>query len=174
MVADAELHGSSSTTGTSQTIPNTEYSQISITNANIANTRIDSSQTSRPIVPTTGQTVPKRSSSSTESPPSRRKARTGDDIGRQLIELESRKLAHLETKKKVITEEDEDNASFFKSLLPLIRGLTPIEKLRYRGRIIELTEAAVAAHTTTESSVEFIVCRKINLNRMFYVNTHDK
>ncbi|KAK7601844.1 hypothetical protein V9T40_009285 [Parthenolecanium corni] len=77
------------------------------------------------------------------------------DWGKEIVELEKKKLALLEEKKNENTvKEDNDDLNFFQSLIPTIRDFTPLQKMRYRKRILEFTEEFLSENITVVDTDE--------------------
>ena len=84
------------------------------------------------------------------TPANTRKHRATVDIGSQLIHLEQQKLQYLEDKKNqrktVELGRDDEDLNFFKSLLPHVSKLSPLDKMAYRMRVLQVTQEFLGGH----------------------------
>ncbi|XP_054729109.1 uncharacterized protein LOC129238095 [Anastrepha obliqua] len=72
----------------------------------------------------------------------RKVKRSQEGIGNALLEMEKEKLRFLEEKRAKKDKDDED-LSFFKSLLPHLKNITSLHKLEYRMKVLQLTHELV-------------------------------
>ncbi|KAL1489914.1 hypothetical protein ABEB36_013840 [Hypothenemus hampei] len=71
----------------------------------------------------------------------KQKRRSQNDIGSAILEIENKKLKYLEDKKiKRVAEQEDEDAAFFKTMIPFVKTLSPFDKLSYHTKIMQVTQ----------------------------------